>query len=153
MHKSQGAGGWALTNANSALYGNYTASFEISTDASGQIATYSIQLVSPAPPHTVGQTVATLALTGSQTVTVGDAKCTWVNSDGLCNGVNEAVATQSARYSGPGTWTLAADPPAATVAAVPALGSAGLGLLAAMLGGLAVRRGRRHKRPSAVTTR
>lgn len=133
-----------FTNANSALYGNYPTSFEISTDASGQIATYSIQLVSPAPPHSMDQTVATLVLNGSMTLTVGDAKCTLVNADNLCNNVNQAVATQSARYNGAGTWTMAADPPAASVAAVPALGPAGLGLLAAMLGGLAVRLGRRR---------
>ncbi len=132
-----------FTNANSALYGNYEASFQVATDAAGQISSYSITLLSPPTPHFVNQTLANLVLNDTETLTVADATCTIVNAIDLCSSINQAAATQSGRYPGKGTWTMVAE--AATVASVPALAPVSLVLLALALGGLAVRRGRQQR--------
>lgn len=132
-----------FNNTNSALTYESPVSFQVSTDAAGQIVNYQIQLIAGPPPHTVGQSVAQLNLTNAMTVTTGNGVCSAVNGSSVCVSTNQAVATQHARFGGAGTWARSLDP-----AAVPALAPAGLALLAAAMGLGAARRQRAARRPS-----
>lgn len=130
------------THTNSALTYGSPVSFQVSTDAAGQIASYQIQLIAPQPPHSAGDVVAQLNLTNAQALATGNGVCTTVSA-GVCSHTDQSVATEHARYAGAGTWTRALDP-----AAVPALAPAALALLAALMGGGVALRQRRAKRLS-----
>ncbi len=139
------------TPANSALLYGLPAQFAVATDASGQIIDHRIDLVQPAPPHSLNQILTTLSLNSTFTLVVGNARCQSVavgSSPLLCNSVDQSSATESAQ--GPsGTWVRAADPvdpvdPVEPIP-VPTQSLAGLAVMGAALAG-AVAWARRRRR-------
>ena len=120
-----------FTNANSGLIYGLPQQFAVATDAAGQITDFSIILIRPRPPHTVGQVVQTLTIETLQALAVADAQCQFVASD-QCRSIAHAGTLASALGPGGGTWVRVAAP-----AAVPTLSLVGLAAMGAAVAGMA----------------
>lgn len=108
------------------LYGD-SAFFSVATDSNGQITSFSIGLMSPLMPHTVGQPMDAIAFSGLQQA-ASDEPCATVAND-VCTSIPTG-GTNFADSDNGGTWEISP----AEAEPVPALPFWGLGVLAALLG-------------------
>lgn len=129
------------TQANSALFGDDPNAFRVSTDAGGNVVEYQVALVSPLPPHTVGQPIDAF-----QIASQSGSPLTQVDFQRPCDALtpgNSCFSTsndQVVEFIG-GSWSSRID-----VVSVPTLGMASLAALAVLLvaAALGLMRGRRR---------
>ncbi|MFV0679540.1 hypothetical protein [Ottowia sp.] len=122
-------------HTNSAqVFGN-PADFYVTTDAAGTLISAQVYLMSPSPPHSVGQTVHMMLAGDTTTFAYNAATCSAVTGT-QCTGTSGVPATG---YGSPGAgvvgiWTQSTTAaPGTAVAAVPTLGGASLAFLVAMV--------------------
>ena len=116
-----------LTNLNSEPLGGWLSSFSVSTDASGHITEFQIEIMNPPSPNTVGQVMNSISVysTSPYEFAKADAPCEYL-TNGKCWGLSIRASTAFGGASG--TFAVAASTTASTVSA-PMLTPALLALL------------------------
>jgi hypothetical protein len=135
-----GDGVSTFTEATSAeLYGN-AGYFSVATDALGNVSNYSIGLVSPPPPHSVGTTMQFVWIDAADMIqALNNATCAGINGN-VCNNlpfIGDGAVSENSE-SGRFLPNFASGQVAAKPVPVDPLWS--LALLAMLVGGMAARR-------------
>ncbi len=118
------------TNVNSVLLYEDFSQFSVSTDSSGNVASFNIGLMAPAPPNTVGEPMNAIALSPFLTQATTATSCSMVIA-GACNtiplnGANVAISNSP----GPvGVWEIESAAAAVPTLSEYALVALGIGMV------------------------
>ncbi|GAA0723308.1 Ig-like domain-containing protein [Dokdonella soli] len=97
--------------------------FDIAADSAGNISTFSMTMLSPLPPNTIGQKMNGVLLNAGAGLAeaISGGVCSVVNGTGQCTALGAVNNTDSLALIGApiGTFTTSASPPAGTLTAVP----------------------------------